>query len=535
MFLPVLLALAPSAPAPTPQIVVPALPAMVGPEFQAQVLAVSRAMEKGDWTAAATLADALPKANFTMVWDDRKVDPETRAKLVQQRDFAIRAWRDALPGKTTFGPTGDVRISFDTVLAPDPETNAPAGVYVFQGLKKPRTEAVIALKRGAPIVFSQPTDVYNDVLLAVGSYLGVARNLGSGGAMTAARPGNADRHGLAFTERLAVRRNLEVAEALRKAIRERTPVSFQPSEAKVSPDRFEGDAVQGDHLELEVEIVNQGAGPLNYRIEGDCGCIVTQPPGTVPARGKTTIPVGLDTREFTTITTRNLRVYTNDPKEPVRVIPVSLNVKPKYRFLVPGGNARNIADGGTSFDVFLALAEGSEFGIRGAQLSGVQGEVKYEKWEGVLPDPERGEGETKRKGYRFRLKVPTTLPTGRSMVGLNISTDSLEFPSLSHTLTVQKGTVAVPEELFLGELGKTPKRATFVVLRPGTPLKILSATTDARSLKITILPGRNPNEAKIQVDYDGSAPNGEYSATVTLKLDDPKQPELLVPVTATVR
>jgi hypothetical protein len=227
-------------------------------------------------------------------------------------------------------------------------------------------------------------------------------------------------------------------------------------------------------------------------------------------------------------------VYTNDPREPVRLIPVTLNVVPRFRFLIPGGPARNVAES-REFEVYLALAEGTDIGIRNVQLSGVDGEAKYEKWEGDLADPERGEPARPRKGYKFHVKVAENLPPGRAMLGLNIATDSVEFPILSLPMTVQRGVVATPDDLYLGELSAVPKRTSVTVSRPGTVLKVLSATIDAKSITVKVVPGRDASEQRIEVVYDGSAPSGDLSATITVKLDDPKQPQLLIPVSGVVR
>lgn len=541
MLLPVLLAVAPFTAPLTP----PTLPPLAAPEFQAQVGEVLKALEKSDFVTAKKLADTLlPKIEPTLLWDDRKVEKSTRTFFAAARDQAILSWRDAIPAikpkVSAAGTVGapaspDLKISFEPILAPDPETGAAAGIFLLPGDNAPRVTAALGLQRGKPLETSQPVDIYNDVLMAMGRYYGIAPNVAPGGALTPSVVGAVNRHGLAAVERIAIRQNMLVLDFLHKAIANKTPVKYQRASAEVTPSSFQGDAIQGDMLDLEVEISNRGDGPLSYRVEGDCGCMVATPPGTVPAQSKLSVKVNLDTKEFTTITTRNLRVYTNDPAEPVRVIPVSLNVKPRYRFLVPGGNARNLAETGNTVEVFLALPEGGEFNVRGAKLSGIEGKVAFAPWEGTLPDPERGEAATKRKGFRFTLQIPSTLPSGRAMVGLNVVTDSLEFPTLSHAITVQKGAVATPEELYFGDLGKLKKSATILVTRPGAALKVLSATIDARSLKATVLPGRNENEVKVRVDYDGSAPSGDLSATITLKLDDPKQPQLLVPIVAVVR
>ena len=534
MILPVVFLVAASATAP---LTAPPLPPMVAPEFQAQVMSVQRALEKGDFPKAAKLASVLPKMNFAVQWDERKVDGSSRVKFQEARNQAIAQWRDAIPGipNPKIGPTGDIKFSFEPNLAHDPETGAPASVVMFFGNTAPALESVIGIKRGAPTVYAQPDDVFNDVSMSLGTYFGVAKDVAPGSPMSLSIPGQPGRHGMTFPVRVAARQNMKVVAFLRKAIEEKKRVRAVQADVFMDPDRFEGEAVQGLRMDVSVQLTNRGDGVMSYRVEGDCGCIVANPPGTIAPRSSALVEVTLDTREFTTVTTRRLRVYTNDPKEPVREIPVSLNVVPRYRFLVPGGTARDITENGGKFDVFLAFAEGRGFSVDKATLSGIEGKVETEPWEGELPDPERGEPARKRKGYRFRIQIPKTQTPGRALVGLNLATDSLDYPTLSHQLTVQNGVAAAPNELFLGEIAKIPKRSFVIVNKPGAALKILSATTDARSLKVTVLPGRDPSEKKLQIDYDGSAPTGDFSATVILRFDDPKQPELLIPIMAVVR
>jgi hypothetical protein len=287
-------------------------------------------------------------------------------------------------------------------------------------------------------------------------------------------------------------------------------------------------------MDISLQLTNRGTGPLSYRVEGDCGCMVSSPPGEVAPNATSLIKVSLDTKDFLTRASKVLRVYTNDPKAPVQQVPVELDVTPRYRFLIPGGNAVNLEEG-REFDIFLAVAPENPMKIRAVRLNGLEGKVEYQEWTGVMADPELGGPEKERKGYKLHVSLSDAVPPGRSLVGLDVATDSAQFPILSHTLSVQKGILVTPEELFMGELTKRPKRATLTMSRPGKPLVVEAASIDARTLRVTTEAGRTPSEVKVHVDYDGTAPSGDLFATITLRLKDENQSVIKIPVTATVR
>lgn len=523
----------------TAPLVPPTLPPLCSPEFQNQVLGVERALAKADYTKAAELAKALPKLEFVMQWDDRKVPAKFRAQYRMARDRAVQLYSGEYRVKclrVPSAPSGaDLKISFEPVLADDPDTGQPSGAVFFDSIKRPRIEGVIGLNRGNPAQISSVVDVYNDTLFLLGTYYGMAKNTAPSSSMTPGIAGHSTAHGFSAVERVAIKQNLNIIGFLHKAIKEKHPVVAEKPDLFLDPASFEGDVIQGEVVELPIQITNRGRGRLSYRIEGDCGCILPGPPDEILPESSRVVKIGFDTKEYSVRTKRTVRIYTNDLTRPVVEIPVDLNIAPRYRFLTPGGTARNLDDG-NAFDVYMVMAPNSEdMGIRDARVTGVDAKVTYEPWEGSLPDPERGEPDRPRKGYKFHVTVNEPIPPGRSLIGLDVATKSIEFPSLTNPMSIQRGVVAMPEELFMGELTKLPKKATVVVTRPGRELKVISATVSAQSMKVQVIPGKTPSEVRVQVQYDGSAPKGDLFATVTLKLDDAKQPTLMIPVSATVR
>lgn len=73
-------------------------------EFLRSVLEVERLMEQGDFAAANARAQALPKKQIVIDWDDSKAPADFRGEFAEARDAAIKEWGKMLPFfKVKFG------------------------------------------------------------------------------------------------------------------------------------------------------------------------------------------------------------------------------------------------------------------------------------------------------------------------------------------------------------------------------------------------------------------------------------------------
>lgn len=512
------------------------LPPLTSPELQSHVFAVEQALEKGDFVKANTLAATLPRRAPQILWDERKVPAAQREEFRSARDNALQTWKRLAKVGGVFSPTGkDLKISFEPELAPDLDLEGPAPVVAFISQTAPRVESVIGLQRGTPLLPATPIDVFNGVLYSLGSYYGLARNQVTATAMTLGPNGTSTPHGISNIEASAARQLMAAFDNLRLAVKNKQRMRAGKATAFVDPAQFRGEVVQGDDIEMPVQITNTGNAPLSFAVEGDCGCIVTEPPGTIPANSSQIVQVKLDTKEFLKVTERRIRVFTNDMSQPVRIIPVMLDVTPRFRFISPGGSTFEMGEKAAEFDVYLSIADGVDAEVVQAGLSGVTGKVVGEKWSGDVTDPDTKKTVPVKKGYKFHITIPGPLPSARSMVGLNIATNLAASPNLSFPLTIQRGIVALPEELYVGELGKAPKVSHVTVVRAGAPLKVKSVSIDAKSMTVKLVPQVKSTEQRIEVIYDGTAPSGDLSATITIVLDDPRQPEIKVPVVGSVK
>ena len=99
----------------------------------------------------------------------------------------------------------------------------------------------------------------------------------------------------------------------------------------------------------------------------------------------------------------------------------------------------------------------------------------------------------------------------------------------------QKGIVALPDQVYLGEISGSAKRASFLVSRPGRDFAITKITSDSTRFKASSEAVRGKWEHKVTVEFDGKATQGPLNANIVVHTDDPKQPQITVPIKAFIR
>ncbi|HEY0867690.1 MAG TPA: DUF1573 domain-containing protein [Fimbriimonas sp.] len=515
------------------------LPAGASPEFIRNLQAISRAADAKDYAKAQRLLALLPKEKMVYSWDDSKVREEDRESFTRARDVAFRDWQ-AQFGHIQFvkGQNPDVKFSFEPELAPDPQTGLPAGLAVFysQSTLKPRIEAVIGLRRGKPIKETKAVEVANEVRYVVASFLGLSPSPMFGPASS-----RTDQSTNFVT--LVSGAEVDIASSvsgyvagLKERLEKKQPIVLRQAKAFTDTTAIDlGTVSQGDVIGASIQLTNNGDGPLTYTVLPDCGCIRASAPGTIPPGATKLIRSDFDSTEFTGDVHKRLIVYTNDPEKSSFVIPVKAKILPAYRFIRPEGDVLVASGRQSQATVYLVVREGADIVPTEHRFTGLRGTAKMEEWSGVLADPEMGEGPMPRKGYKFTIDFNDAVPMGRAGTTLNVSTANERFSLLTYNLYLQKGIVALPIRLYFGQVGKEPKRATCIVTRPGQPFKILEISSDSPHLSARFEKNEGGPDYLVTATYDGKAPSGELSATLTVKTDDPSQPTVRVPVTGRVR
>jgi hypothetical protein len=519
----------------------PVVPAGASAAFQNAVIDAQRAIEQGDFAMARRLVDALPGPLVTIEWDDSKAPPLRRAEFVAARDEAIAHWKEEMPSlDIRIAKPGRIRLAFADALPPNAESPGPAGAVFFAGYdKRPNVDGMIALTRTAQRLSIDARAVTNEVVYAIGAYLGLGSIPAGGNAMNRNESMYANVHRLAGVELALARGNLRVVQTLQEAVAKRRRLKASVPSAFVEPRRVDHAAavVQGETVDLSLSITNRGTGPLNLFILPDCGCFRSiRYPRTVAADDIALVSISVDTTDFPGPLDKKLVVLTNDPEQPVRIIPVTMTVEPKFRFLLnrPAG-AVPVGDGPTEVEAYLAVSETRPFRVTRARMAGLPGNVLFETWEGEMPDPALGERSRPRKGYRIKVILHEPPPPGRHALTVDLDTTDPTFQLIRHTFFVQRGILASPSNLYLGEIGRSPKRSYVFVSRPNKPFAIKRTSTDSPHFTTSVETTREGTEYRVIVTYDGKADFGALEAMLVIETADPDQPRIEVPISGVVR
>ncbi|CAN5514263.1 hypothetical protein BH11ARM1_BH11ARM1_03300 [soil metagenome] len=510
------------------------LPAGASSEFQSQILKVQVALDSGQFDKAKELLAPLPSHKVQFVWNDAGLTEKQKSDFVRAREMAFMAWKRFLPGVTfEIAPTGGLSFSFQPSLPPRPNADLPAGMTL--NVAAGQVQAVIAGTRGKPTVPTGVFDVQSDVMRSVGAYLGVS-DLPFGGNVMAINDQPLSRMGAVpkYQADIALA-NIAVVQGLRDAAEKKQASGLVPGTLKSPEAAIEmGRIMQGEKKKFSFEIANTGKGELKLWIRPECGCMTLEAPAVLTPGQTQKIDVDFDSSDFRGTLERLIYIISNDPTNPLTVVKMESIIVPPFRFLNPAEQVVVVGDKPTVATVYLVANGTAPFEIKDAEMAGFNADVTWEPWQGTIADPEMKEPAKARKGYKLSVTVPTKLIQGRSPGTLMVSTDDPKFPQLQYQMYAQKGIVALPDELFLGNLSG-PRSSKFLVSRPGKPFKVLSASSDSSDLKLAVRPGKDSQEWVIEVEYSGKATIGDFTPTITVKTDDPKQPTIKVPVIGTVQ
>jgi hypothetical protein len=516
----------------------PVLPAGASTTFQAACLAVQESLAKEDWAKAERQLAALPKRDLVVQWDDSKVPADLKELFAQARNDAFGLFGSVAEGPNfKLGAKGDVKIGFEPVLAKLPDASMPGGAaFFFNDNSLPRLETVIGLKRGQPLEKIGPFEVHNEVAHAIARYYGLAQNPLLGTISSRSDLPTSARMVAQQPELMVISQNLRVVDALREAVAKKRQLIPAKSDVFLDPVSADaGSVAEGKPADFSFQLTNRGSGPLTFRVVGDCRCVIPTPPGKIEAGGSAILRSRIDTTELVGDVHKKLVLFTNDPERPSLVIPLKVRVVPSFRFLTPGGPVAVLKDGENRKVVYLTLPEGSSLQPEGAQFDGFPGEVTMEPWAGFIADPEMGEASKKRSGYKMTIDFQEPFPTGRAEGTLVVRTTDPNRPRLRFPLYAQKGIVAMPEELYLGQLSKQGKKTSFLVSRPGgAAYTITSITSNVPNLQFSHQPVKRGEDYKVTVVYDGKS-IVDINGQIVVKTTDPKQPEIRLPVRGSVQ
>lgn len=498
----------------------PILPPGARPSYQKVVGKVLECLEKKDYAGATQIVETMPGKQIRMRWSDNALPAQKRSELRPAREAGTYLWiiKNGDIGITEQGAP-DIEIRFVPEVGDQLIENGSPRIVMQIGLKDRKT----------PLTRETVTHL---VGRAVGAYFGVSDSPIPGSVMWA---GVETHNRVMGVEAKTAGQNVKVADALRDAIRNKKRlVAVQPkAEVDHQPVNL-GEVPQGDRPKFAIKIQNKGQGQLLYRVVPDCNCFGRTQTGELAPGKSNTVNISMETIAYMGLIKKSIAVFTNDPDNPTYDVPVEVFVRPAYRFLREEGSVVIVPDGGATYEIFLALPDDTKISPQETSFVGIDGSVTVEPWTGTMADPDMNEGAKPRKGYRIRVKLEDTLPEGRAPGTVMMRTTDPDFPELHYTLYAQKGIVALPGTLTLGEIGSAPTRAQFLVSRPRKPFKILSVRSTNSCFSASYVEIKGGYEYKIELVYDGKAPIGDVTGEVTVETDDPKQKQIHVAFSGTV-
>lgn len=516
----------------------PSMPIGSSSEFQTTAYKVEQLLGESKFAEAKKLLTRLPGRSLSIQWDDSAVPPELRASFLEARQAAINDWTQAIPDlKVVEAAKGDIKCSFTQALPPPTGAVRPAGAVFFtsDAATEPRIEAVIALKRDTPPIGIDKRHVQNEVGYAIGAYLGLGKLPRPVGYM--GRMDTLTLLQLRVNKREIdlVKENWAFVDKLKDAADKK--VALQPTKPDMflNPVKLENmDVHQGDQVRFTLEVANRGTAPLLLSNFTECSCVSIVVPETVQPGASGLVQVVVDTAQVTGHFEKSFVIFSNDPEQAERLVPVKLMVTPRYRLLKPTPGAIVLDDKGKTVDVYLAIDPERMFKVTDVKIQGLNAAIDFEPWEGTMADPDLGQEATPRKGYKITFLPSPTARNGRIPATFYLKTDNKDLPAILETVYVQWGIVALPEELSLGEIVKSRREVHFYVSRPGKPFKVLGVSAGNKNIETRFEPFKD-GDYRVTVVINPTVDHGRLLDTITVTTDDPAQPKIEVELRAVVK
>jgi hypothetical protein len=300
------------------------------------------------------------------------------------------------------------------------------------------------------------------------------------------------------------------------------PVSRQSPLLEMKQTTQDGGTVEeGDTLKFEFKVANRGTADLEIpQVKPSCGCTVPKWDKVIKPGQEGTIDAEVRTVGFRGAILKHLTVVTNDPQHPQLELSLTAKITPLVQ-ITPGPVALLTLDDKPASQVFTLERTGG----RPMKIVSVNPTVPYLKAElTTLP----GDG-------RYQITATATMdsPMGRSPTPILVKTDLAKGGDITLTLIVDRGIVTTPPMVYWsippGEL-KAPVEGVVTLMRQQTPFHVKSVAVDDPKLAAKLDTVRDGLEYRVTVRYAGGWTEDRVQKTLTVTTDDPKQPELKIPV-----
>jgi uncharacterized protein DUF1573 len=280
---------------------------------------------------------------------------------------------------------------------------------------------------------------------------------------------------------------------------------------------------QGTIVKYKFVVSNHGPVDLEVTdVKPSCGCTVPHWDKVIPAGKEGVIEAEVNTTRFRGAITKHLTVTTNDPAHRQFELTLNARVTPLVK-IDPGEVALVTVDDKPVSQVFT-LERAGGLPMKVLQVTPAGSSLKTEL------TPLDGPGR-----YKLTVTVPPDAPWGRTPMSVVVQTDVPNIATTTLTLIVDRGIVTTPPMVFLqappGNL-PSPQEVTVTLLRQKGMFHVKAAAVDDPKLQAKVQTVRDGQEYRVTVSYAGGWDAGHVQKELTVTTDDPKQPEVKIPVHA---
>jgi uncharacterized protein DUF1573 len=289
----------------------------------------------------------------------------------------------------------------------------------------------------------------------------------------------------------------------------------------------DGGAVEeGTVVKFRFVVANHGKAPLEIpQVKPSCGCTVPQWDKLIEPGKEGVIEAEMRTIGFRGSVLKHLTVTTNDPQHPQLELTLTAKITPLVQ-VSPAVIALVTIEDQPVRQVFTLERNGGQ-PMKIQQVVVNQDSVKTEL------KPLSGDGR-----FELTATIGTDAPWGRTSIPITLRTDVEKVPNLTLYLIVDRGIVTTPQMVFFqtppGTLS-SPQQSLVTLMRQKGPFHVKAVSADDPKLEAKLEPVREGQEYRVTVSYTGGWDVGTVQRTLTITTDDPKQPEIKVPVHAIVQ
>lgn len=287
----------------------------------------------------------------------------------------------------------------------------------------------------------------------------------------------------------------------------------------------DGKVEEGTVLKFRFAVANHGDADLEIsQVKPSCGCTVPHWDKLIAPGKEGEIDAEVHTEHFRGAILKHLTVISNDSKQPQLELSLTAQITPLVE-INPGPVALLSVDDKPVSQVFTLERTGGR-PMKILQVSPVASFLKTDLTQ--LP----GDGR-----YKLTVTATTDVPFGRSPTPILVKTDLPKAGDLTLTVIVDRGIVTTPPLVYWalppGDL-KAPVQGVVTIIRQQGQFHVKSVSVDDPKLQTKLQTVRDGQEYQVTVTYAGGWQGERTQKMLTVTTDDPKQPELKIPVMAIV-